>query len=42
MKLVFEQWATERGLNLDTYSGHYISKATQDFWECWQRAWLTK
>lgn len=42
MQLVFEKWAADRGLNLDTYNGHYISKATQDFLECWQRAWLAK
>jgi len=42
MKLLFEKWAAERCLNLDTYNGHYVSKITQEYWECWQEAWNSK
>ena len=38
MKLDFEAWATAQHLNTETFNGHYISKITQGFWECWQAA----
>lgn len=38
MKLQFEAWAKARNMNLDTYNGQYVSKITQDFWDCWQAA----
>lgn len=42
MKLVFEKWAADRNLNTDTYNGNYVSKATQEFCDCWQEAWNSK
>lgn len=34
----FEEWITPRGYNLEQYQGAYVSKMTQELYDCWLAA----
>ena len=34
----FEEWIKPRGYNLEQYQGAYVSKITQELYDCWLAA----
>lgn len=34
----FEEWITPRNYNLEQYQGAYVSKMTQELYDCWLAA----